>query len=578
MKHERTHGYILVTALAFMVILIIMTTIIMTGSVTGVQQAGGEAGLVRARAAAEAGQAQAGYTLSQTLVPGINSIIGTYASSFAAAGNNPATTNVIPTSQYSSVLSSMNGLAGTTSSGTVGGVTYTSRITFSNFREDRASFNANNQRYLVDYVVASSGQQGDYLRNVNVQGYVAMLLGKTPLNAFLVMANDGGSVQGNFFGTGMNYDGPVHINQNWMFAGTPIFSMGATTSASSVKMYNCNTSTWQAVTTQSNNCTTPNWGGVGLAYSKPNVPLPANAFSQARAALGLDATNTTSPNTSARCTALGLSSSCSSVPTGVYTPVNGGIYIQGDAAVTLSVASPNNSQVYTIVQGSTTSVLKADPLTGVTTITKNGGAATTLSTPLNGQLYVEGTITSLSGPARTGTLPNPLPSNNGVPTQIPPAIATSTRLNIAAATDIVVQGDVTYQDNPATNSGAKNVLALLAGTGNLRVGTTAPNDVYLHGAVVAGASGKGMSVDNYSAGVLRGAIHTLGSLAEDTDPPRGLANIGSNGLITMVNGFGDAFHFDPRFVNGSAIPPFFPTTTTFAANTALPVQRSWVEQ
>ncbi|THF86465.1 DUF4900 domain-containing protein [Deinococcus sp. KSM4-11] len=577
MKHERTHGYILVTALAFMVVLIIMTTIIMTGSVTGVQQAGGEAGLVRARAAAEAGQAQAGYTLSQTLVPGINSIIATYAGSFAAAGSNPSTTPVIPTAQYSSVLSSMNSLPSSTNSGTVGGVTFSSRVTFSNFRADQASFNANNQRYLVDYVVASTGQQGNYLRNVNAQGYVAMTLGKTPLNQFLVMANDGGSLQGNFFGTGMNYDGPVHINKNWSFAGTPIFSMGATTAASSVQMYNCNTGTWQSVTTQSNNCTTPNWGGAGLAYSRPTVPLPGNAFSQARAALGLNATNTTSPSTSERCTALGLSS-CSSVPTGVYTPANGGIYIEGNAAVTLSVASPSNNQVYTIVQGTTTTVLTTNAITGVTTVTKNGGAATTLTTPLNGQLYVEGTITSLSGPARTGSLPTTLPTNNAVPSQIPPAVASTTKLNIAAATDIVVQGDVTYQDNPSTNASAKNVLAILAGTGNVRIGTLAPNDVYLHGAVVAGASGKGLSADSYNINPARGAIHTLGSLAEDTDPPRGLANIASNGAITMVNGFGDAFHFDPRFVNGSAIPPFFPTTTTFSANTALPVQRSWNEQ
>ncbi|PNY81621.1 DUF4900 domain-containing protein [Deinococcus koreensis] len=586
---HQTGGYILVTALGFLVVLMLMASVVLTGSVSGVQQAGSHSGLVRARAAAEAGQANAAFTLSQTILTGLNATLNTYATQFAQSNKDSAKNPIVPPGEYSNVIASLNGL-GTLHTGTVGGANYTDRIIFSNFRADPASFNSKGQRYFVDYRVESTGQVGSFSRNVNVEGTLGISMGRQYLNQFLLLSDDGGSKEGNFYATGMNYDGPVHVNRNWRFAGTPNFSRGATTASKDVEMYNCSSKKYVKVSTSTHSCTQPNWGGFGLQYDVPEIALPANSFSQARAALGLDPSDLSSPSKSERCAALQITSNnCngngsgsgsgngnSGVPDGVYLPTTGGIYIQGDAEIVLSVVS--NNQVYAVKQGNQTTTITVTAPNGPTVTRWPNGSTTTVNRVPNGQLYVEGKVSSLKGPPRTGTLPNPLPSDNSVPPQIPPAIASTTKLNVAASSDVVVQGDLTYQDNPISKPAAQNVLGLIAGSGDIQIGTSAPADIYMHGAVLAGAKGKGFSVENYNIGLSKGSIHLLGSLAEDKDPPRGLANIAANGQISIAAGYGDAFNFDPRFLNGAVAPPFFPATTLFVAQGALPAQRTWAEK
>ena len=305
----RTGGYVVVTALVMMVVLMLLASIILTGSVAGVQQAGGHSGLIRARAAAEAGQAKAAFTLSESMVPGINAVLNPYATQFLQQGQNAANTQIIPDTDFSAVTTQLNAMTGTAQSGTVNGASYSSAIVFENFRFDSGSYNPQGlgQQYYVDYRVTAHGQSGTFNRNVRVNGTLKISMGRAPLNQYLLLADDGGSQEGNFFGTGMNYDGPVQVNRNWMFAGSPIFSMGAKTAASTVKMRTCN-GAWPNVATQTTNCTTPNWGGYGLQYNAPEIQLPQNSFSQARASLGLPATVLTNPSRSERCAALGITS------------------------------------------------------------------------------------------------------------------------------------------------------------------------------------------------------------------------------------------------------------------------------
>lgn len=586
-RSARNGGYVVVTALVMMVVLMLLASIILTGSVAGVQQAGGHSGLIRARAAAEAGQARAAFTLSESMVPGIDAVLNPYATQFLQQGQNAANTQIIPNLHFGTVITQLNSMTGTSQSGTVNGADFTTTISFSNFRFDPGSYNPQGlgQQYYVDYLVTSQGQSGAFNRNVEVNGTLRISMGRAPLNQYLLLADDGGSQEENFFGTGMNYDGPVQINKNWMFAGSPVFSMGAKTAASTVKMRTCNgrTASWDAVAKQATNCTTPNWGGYGLQYNAPEIQLPQNSFSQARASLGLSATVLTNPSRSERCVALGITSCTTTQPAaGVYlpNPANGnkaGIYVQGNAEVRLSVQ--NGNQIYTIVQGNQTTTISVAYPNGPTVVTRPDGTTETRSNYVpNGQLFVQGSITSLKGPARTGALPNPLPANNAVPPQIPPAIASESQLNIAAATDIVVQGDLTYQTNPITTPSANNILGLIAGSGSVRVGPSAPNDLYMHGALLAGANGQGFKVDNYDSGNPRGSIHLLGSLAESKEPPRGRAGFASNGTVTIQNGYGDAFNFDQRFISGAKSPPFFPGTSIFSAQTALPSQRDWTEE
>lgn len=585
-RPARSGGYVVVTSLVMMVVLMLLASIILTGSVAGVQQAGGHSGLIRARAAAEAGQARAAFTLSESMVPGIDAVLNPYATQFLQQGQNAANTQIIPNLQFGTVITQLNAMTGTSQSGTVNGANFTTTIRFNNFRFDPGSYNPQGlgQQYYVDYLVTSQGQSGTFSRNVEVNGTLRISMGRAPLNQYLLLADDGGSQEGNYFGTGMNYDGPVQVNRNWRFAGSPIFSMGAKTAASTVSMWNCSgKGAWSNVSTQVSNCTTPNWGGYGLQYSAPSIQLPENSFSQARAALGLPATLLTTPTSNERCAALGISPCANGQPAaGVYlpSPASGnkaGIYIQGNAQVHLSVQ--NGKQIYTILQGNQATTISVTYPNGPTVITRPNGTTETRSNYIpNGQLYVEGSITSLKGPARTGTLPTPLPANNVVPPQIPPAIASESQLNIAAATDIVVQGDLTYETNPVTTPSANNILGLIAGSGSVRVGTAAPNDLYMHGALLAGAAGQGFKVDDYNKGSPRGSIHLLGSLAESKEPPRGIGEIANDGTVKVVQGYGDAFNFDRRFVSGAKSPPFFPGTSLFSAQTALPSQRDWTEK
>ncbi len=242
--------------------------------------------------------------------------------------------------------------------------------------------------------------------------------------------------------------------------------------------------------------------------------------------------------------------------------------------VVLSVGS-GNSQVYNITVNGVLTTITVNYATGITTLTSGLITQTSARIP-NGQLYVEGNITSLTGPARSGALPTTLPATS-VPSQVTPAIARNTTLNITSSKTITLTGDLTYQDDPRSVAGAKNVLGLISGDGEITVGAAAPNDLYLHAALLTGKNDKGFSVVNYNSRALSGSIHLLGSMAESKDPPRGIATIGSNGTITMVKGYGDDFRFDQRFLNGAVAPPFFPATTTFTAQAAWPTQSNWQE-
>ena len=92
--------------------------------------------------------------------------------------------------------------------------------------------------------------------------------------------------------------------------------------------------------------------------------------------------------------------------------------------------------------------------------------------------------------------------------------------------------------------------------------------------MLAGSSGRGLGVKSPGRSPARGAIHLLGSLAEDTDQLRGYVD--NNGVPTA--GYADDFKFDQRFFNGAVAPPFFPATTKFAVQSGWPIQRSWNEQ
>lgn len=586
-------GFAIVLVLCLMAVMMMILTMVLVTSTSNLTQADGYSKLSQVRAVADAGQASANYAMTEQALPLINVMLTGYVTAFARSGSSAKTAPIIPISAYPTVLTNLNAMTVVDPSGSVGSgtdaATFSTDTTFSNFRADQASFTNSGQTYYVDYKLSSTGNKGQFKRTINAAGTLRIRLGRQYLNQFLMLADDGGSQQGNFFATGMDYNGPVHINKNWQFFGQPTFSLGATTASSTVGMYTCTAGDFVQVSTQSTDCAQPNWNGSGLTYNAPTVNLPPNAFSQQNAALGLDPANTVVPTNTALCLQVNVTLPCPPV-NGVYLPATGGIYVKGNASIVMSVTA-GNAQVYDITVDDNTTRIVVDYVAGTTVKTTNVAvnpstlamtptsisATTTRSGAPNGQLYVDGAIVGLKGPPRTGSLPNPVPTAS-VPTQILPAIARDTQLNVAAKTTIAVTGDVTYQDDPRSVADAKNVLGLMAGEGDIQIAASAPNDVYVHGAVIAGSTGSGFSAQNYDSRGLSGGIHLLGSMAEAVDPPRGVAYIDRTGVIQMQNGYGDDFKFDQRFLNGAVAPPFFPATSLFQAQTAWPTQSNWQEQ
>lgn len=590
----QTHGFALVSALAVMTLVLLITFTLVTTSTSELFQTNSSQGLVRARALAEASVAQATATLVNDGVTQVNTVLKPYVDTFASSGQDAASADIVPVSAYPTVVTQLNSTVKSNASVTApdNGGSAQGSVVFRNFRLDKASRNKEGQTYYVDYELNGTGTSGKHRRNVETTGTLRLVLGRQYLNQYVLLADDGGFTQGNcwmsggrqfcngggFFGTGNTFDGPVHFNKNVAFRGNPRFNYGVTVASPTNFMYDCVARAYQVTASQTTGCTTPDYGGYGKQHVSDTVPLPTNAFSQGRAALGLNAGQTGALTNSEICQAIGQNQNCTPA-SGVYVPrsgsaVKGGIFIQGDAQdVQLSVNGQN--QVYTVT-GANNVVTRIEVNYGSNTTTvTTGNQVTNLTGVPNGQLYANGSIRSLRGPARTGAVPSPSPALP--PTQVPPALAAESKLNIASSGDVRIQGDLTYTEDPRTVPDAKNVLGIISGSGNVLVGTGAPNDVYIMGSILAGGSGKGLLVEGIDNPAVvygaRGKLNLLGSLAENTDPLRAI----TSGTQT-VKGYDDSFAYDKRFLNGGAVPPYFPATTKFTATTFWPKQNTWDEK
>lgn len=240
------------------------------------------------------------------------------------------------------------------------------------------------------------------------------------------------------------------------------------------------------------------------------------------------------------------------------TSLTGGIYIKGNSTISMSVDSYDH-EVYTITQGSTTKIITVDHNNVQTTVQAVGGPRTIYNGLPDGVddvgtlIFANGMITSLGG-----------------------KIQKDTELTIAGENDIVISNHISYSDytpavgtpgtpgyQPPTADGAKNLFGLVSWNGNVRIGTSSPNDINVHGSVMAQ---KGVfTVDNYSNTRLgrRGTATLLGGAITGYYGAFGQFN-GSTGQ--HISGYGRNFVYDQRMLVGKA-PPYFPTMKTFIAFT-----------
>jgi hypothetical protein len=258
---------------------------------------------------------------------------------------------------------------------------------------------------------------------------------------------------------------------------------------------------------------------------------------------------------------------------GVYLPYNtvsgqkvftgGGIYVEGDATVTLST-SGTTGQVYTIVQGSTTTTVTINNSTNTTTVAATGATTITIQgvpqqyDPATGaslgpatMLYVDGNITNLKGPGQ------------GVA-----AVQDGTELTITALNNVTITGDILYKTPPVTQT-ANQIPGTPADTlipgndkGQVLGIFTAHGDIQLNN----GQSNKNLEIDA-----------SIATLCDPTSPgcsgTGGLINTGAaintltivggriQNQIKNINSTTRNVFFDRRFAQNGFAPPWYPSTT-----------------
>jgi Tfp pilus assembly protein PilX len=265
--------------------------------------------------------------------------------------------------------------------------------------------------------------------------------------------------------------GPMFTNGAWGFmtGGTYIFTdpVGqANANASYWVNWNCYQSPASSFT--ANGQTIAPQFQAGFQVGQSPIPQPANSYSQKWAAvdgMGVGETNPNPTNADLHAslkTVSGTPYPTSGATSGVYlnyqtvsgsptmfdpvqyaggTKFGGGLYVEGDAQISLST-SGSSAQVVTIKQGSTTTTMTVDPVANTTVVTSGGNTLTLIGVPTNvsktppqagTMVYVNGKITSLSGPGQ------------GVG-----AIQDGAAITITALNDIDITGDVIYKTEPVT--------------------------------------------------------------------------------------------------------------------------------
>jgi hypothetical protein len=168
-------------------------------------------------------------------------------------------------------------------------------------------------------------------------------------------------------------------------------------------------------------------------------------------------------------------------------------------------------------------------------------------------LYVNGQISSLGG-----------------------TVQEDTEITIASSNDMIITNNLRYSDyTPASGTPGTpgyvaasaeettNLLGLISWSGNVRIATSAPDNIDIHGTVMAP---EGIfSVDNYdnqSVGS-RGVATLLGGAITDN---YGVFGQFSNTTGATTAGYGRNFVYDNRMLQGKA-PPYYPTLGSFTAVT-----------
>jgi hypothetical protein len=331
-----------------------------------------------------------------------------------------------------------------------------------------------------------------------------------------------------------NFSGPVHSNDQFRFYGNPsgTFDGLVTQHLTKAKFYN--------------------QGDYVQLDADNNSPYDVPVFN-AGFQRGVDEINLESSITQDDLKEQAQGGEGGSYDPGIYVNteagnVKGGIYVKGDATVEMGKDASNNA-TYRIVQGGTTKIITVTNTT--TTVQTLGGSTDTYNGKPDGIdnlgtiIYVDGGVDSLKG-----------------------TVQKDSQVTVSSQNDIVITDNISYEEYntgpPPSAVGKTNLLGILSWGGNVRVGAAAPNNVTIHGTVMA-RNGV-FTADDYSSKCYPngcGIATLLGGAITNFYGAFGTFN-GATGQ--QLSGYGRNFVYDERMAQGNA-PPYFPSMRTFTAFT-----------
>ncbi|HOW43119.1 MAG TPA: DUF4900 domain-containing protein [Candidatus Omnitrophota bacterium] len=362
-----------------------------------------------------------------------------------------------------------------------------------------------------------------------------------------------------WFTNNTRFSGPVHTNERFSFANNPsgTFTDEVTQNFNDARFYNNGNSKRVDADRYPVGCE---------GEDCHDLPTFDTGFTRGADLINLPSSITQNELKSA---ALGTMSEPGASSYGVYVPpydpaspcadgtaVTGGIYIKGNQGqssdnpdITLGSDGSGNPQ-YTVVRGASTSTITVNTTTNQTTVVDSTGTHILTGVP-DGTgdegilIYVNDDIKGLSG-----------------------VVDKDTQVTVSAERDIVIDDNLTYEeftpDDPATAdvnelscAGFTNLLGILSWGGDVEIGTSAPDDLVIHGVVMAPHGI--FTVTDYDEGDPRGVVTLLGGAITDF-----YGAFGQFSGTTNVHGYGRNFVYDNRVLQGMA-PPYFPYLDNFTS-------------
>lgn len=428
------------------------------------------------------------------------------------------------------------------------------------------------QTYALPFVMVAEASLGQARRNIVLQGEYRFTIGRSSFARYALFTNLFTNI---WFTDRTLFDGPVHTNGHFRFYRSPWFG-GEVTSAGCLSpgSQSCQGQTvpgayfyGEGFVRDRNmrpSAARPSYRNrygthapeftAGVDWNASFIPLPPNSQDQRTAAQksGLYfGSSITSLKLYRKCLLGETEVACSE-------PLDPGVlklqYIEVTYCVKTNKGKCPTNEVY---RYGPDGLLYQENNRGLFVPVLRNGAPVRF----NGVIYTDGEVRSLSGPKR---------SRDTDPATAPPALAEFAQITVAAQRDIRITGDLKYEKPPCTgvptrepdgtvtpavcdNLGVQNVLGVYSQEGSVWIAREAPRDIHIHGTLMSSRGVVG--VEDYDSIPEKGSVYLLGGIIEYYS-----GVFGTLGSVTgRRTGYGQAFTYDRRFLQGLA-PPFFPTT------------------